>query len=677
MPRNLFRARQFKEERAMKIAMAMLVGLTALLVLGVGARPAPADETQESFAWFDGLGFPDLARCKFIRVATGQSYQERGQPPKKSFLPAFLIKDDGPRFTVFTTTLETQTYTKTAPDKPDHERVGYDARDLRQEATGLLKSLRRPGEEDDFLRRFGARLSERAELFVWARACAAQGHAQLARELLAEAPGVPPLRGRAAEPFFQAIAADVAHAQMWRAVEAFGDPAVPRKELLVRFTWIARHFPKSRYAEEARQTAALLETMVAEDEAHARKPVKPAQALTRPERIAELIFRLRDQNGGQLSQPGSCDIFINDRLGDPKAEKSPAQKLVDIGYDAVPQLLAAIEDERFTRSVGFHRNFYFSHFVLRVGDCAAVILEQIAGRSFWEPRTTSAAMLKDGHGPAVKQRAQAWWQEYQQLGERGALLVGTEAGDENSPAQAERLVEKYPDNALDAILMGLHHCKQDWHRKRLVEIAARLPGEVPAAFLRRELRGSMVGARVAAARGLLERGRDEGVKAMIKEWTQGGPAEGVEDLIAFLLWCGKPEAVRALARNWQDQPVGLRGEIVSQVFSRGLEGEKYRQPVPAAVQEAIDGLLVAALEDTGRWINWSASWNDKTFSNPRICDLSGFVLARRWNQPAAFDPEGPIQDRNRQRVELKNAWLKQQGKEPGPIPGKVERPPDR
>jgi hypothetical protein len=161
--------------------------------------------------------------------------------------------------------------------------------------------------------------------------------------------------------------------------------------------------------------------------------------MTTEERVAELIFRLREQNGQQWSQPGSCDIFIHDRFGDRKGQKSPAQQLVEIGYDAVPQLIAVIEDDRFTRSVGFHRNFHFSHFVLRVGDCALAILERIAARSFWEPRSTSAAMLKDGQAPAAKAKVQAWWQEFQKKGETRMLIQGTEAGDDASPAQAERL----------------------------------------------------------------------------------------------------------------------------------------------------------------------------------------------------------------------------------------------
>src|SRR5207244_11567667 len=128
-------------------------------------------------------------------------------------------------------------------------------------------------------------------------------------------------------------------------------------------------------------------------------------------------------------------------------EKSPAQQLVDIGYDAVPQLIAVLEDERFTRSVGYQRNFYFSHFVLRVGDCAEAVLERIAGRTFWEPRSSSAAMLKDGQIKEVRKSVQDWWDAFKRNGEKQVLIDGVSSGDYNSPKQAKRLVNKYPESA--------------------------------------------------------------------------------------------------------------------------------------------------------------------------------------------------------------------------------------
>src|SRR5262249_47688531 len=160
--------------------------------------------------------------------------------------------------------------------------------------------------KDGLPRRFGEHLGEPAELFVWARACAAQGKPSLAEQLFGQAKQSAEVRNHHAETntaFHQMITNDIAHGQMWQALNAFGDLSVSRMELQVRFDWIVKHFPDSPHWQRAKETAELLKKMVAEDEAHARKAQKPTKEITKEEKIAELIFRLRDQNGHQWFQP--------------------------------------------------------------------------------------------------------------------------------------------------------------------------------------------------------------------------------------------------------------------------------------------------------------------------------------------------------------------------------------
>ena len=63
---------------------------------------------------------------------------------------------------------------------------------------------------------------------------------------------------------------------------------------------------------------------------------------------------------------------------------SPSTQLVAIGEPALEQLIDAVDDDRFTRCVGYHRNFYFSHGIIRVGGCCLRIIERIklSGREF-------------------------------------------------------------------------------------------------------------------------------------------------------------------------------------------------------------------------------------------------------------------------------------------------------
>ena len=53
--------------------------------------------------------------------------------------------------------------------------------------------------------------------------------------------------------------------------------------------------------------------MVAQDEAHSKNGPANFDALPVDQRVHELIFQLRDQNGRQWSQPGWCDIFNDER----------------------------------------------------------------------------------------------------------------------------------------------------------------------------------------------------------------------------------------------------------------------------------------------------------------------------------------------------------------------------
>jgi hypothetical protein len=683
------------------LRVPLLAGIGCLILLlaalGEANPPVPDEGIQEAYAWFDTLGFPDLARSKYVKVATGNWWRSGEDPPQNSYQYAFLLKEEGQTFTVFTTALATQTFKKTPPGTPEHERVGFEEADLKKVVDAYLKELQKPSDDSRFLRRFGERIGEGAKLFIIARACAQRGYAEQARQMAGQAQKWLEV-GRPDKPqsLRQQLCDAFAHSLLWRAVEDFGDPTISRKELLARFEKIAKDFPEAkglppadddakvnpahgRHGMMARHYADLLKNMVAEDEAHARKPAKPEQERTRQERIGELIFRLRDQNGHQWSQPGACNIFATNEDGFSYGEgNSPAHQLVKIGYDAVPQLIDVLEDERLTRSVGFHRNFYFSHHVLRVGDCALAILQRISGRRFWEGTSTTAGMTKDQQAAETKKKVQAWWAEFQKKGEKQMLIEGVQAGGYDSVDQGRMLRDRYPDAALDALVEGVAKAPNEWVRTSLIEIVAGIKGERTLAFLRGLLKAPDLQTRVDAARGLLTQGHDDGIQPMIREWqrvpatTEGG--EGNGSLIGFLAHCGRAEAIQALGANLRKRPVDERMSILEAVAEVGNDEKK---PPSPAVVAARDELLVQALTDTAERRGMSGTWGDKSFSDPRLCDVAGHLLSRLWKQPDAFDLSGTLRTRDRQRVELQNAWRKKQGLEllPLPAPRKVNRLP--
>jgi hypothetical protein len=651
-----------------------------------GAKSPLTEADQKAIAWFDTLGFPDLAKKKCVRVATGMWSQSGNDSPVNRYVLAFLLSEKGDEFTVFTPDLITQDYRRTKPGTPEHERVDYGPVDLKKAAEAQLAQLRMPTDKNDPWRRFGERLSERGEVFVLARVCAANGLEGLAHELICEAAKMPDRHdGKGPPDLIKALSDEIAYNRMWRAVLDCGEPSVPRRELVERFHQIAKHFPTSEYAARANETAELYAQMVKEDEEHDRKGVRLLDKMPTKERVAELIYELRDQNGQQWSQPGSCDIFF-----DPRGEKSPAHQLVAIGFDAVPQLIDAVDDRRFTRSVGFHRNFYFSHHVLRVGDCAEAILERIAGRSFYTRTYTNAAMVKDGQESETKKEIRKWWKEVQTKGEKQVLIEAVAAGDQNAVYQAQQLLKKYPHAALGPIVAAVKKQTNDNLRTELIAAVCEIPGEESTKFLLEEMqKGPCGSSRVSAASGLFQRGHAEAVPAMIGMWesasiesrsTERPNDDGTDALIEFLAQSNMPAAIDSLAKHMGQHGVDRRIAIISafgsshmlSVMSSGLGGGlRTGESGPAQkaeVEKAVERLLVAALDDAEAREGMSGSWDGKSFQDPRVCDFAGHILAQRLPKKYVFDLSAPLGEREQQRLAMINVWRTEQKLPPRRLP---------
>jgi hypothetical protein len=472
---------------------------------------------------------------------------------------------------------------------------------------------------------------------------------------------------------------------MWDNVLAFGDTTISRQELLGRFEQFVEDFPESEHTARAQETVMILRQMVKEDKEYAKR-VESLEATTLDQRTADLIFQLRDQNGHQWSQPGYCDIFSDER-----GEDSPAHQLVKIGYPAIPQLITALDDRRLTRSVGYHRNFYFSHHVLRVGDAALAIIERIAGRGFCRRYSTTSEAVKDGEIPSVRVEVEAWWHEFQAKGEKQMLIEAVEAGDHNSPSQACLLVTKYPDAAFEAIAKGIHNAENWWIHSELVTVVAKLEGETSVPLLLSIVgSGPYLSSRVAAAEGLHQHGHPDGVAAMMREWTEPGESDpdefrSQEQLVKFLVACGGPEALRTLGKNLHEQPVNIRIEVILALYrkrsfahgsctdSTSLSENSYE---PSEMASAIEELLVWALDDTEEDIGRGIYLDDKEFPTPRVCDLAGHELAQRWPDRYEFDIEDSLAERNRKLIELQNVWRMARGLVPLSHQPEIPRIPD-
>lgn len=649
-------------------------------------------EAAADFAWFSTLGFPDVRGCPAAHVTTGRWNQIGAQTPE-AFPPsrAFLLRhgDDG-RFTVLTPDLFTRDYTTTPPGTPEYKRVGYEEASLAAEADAFLDEFARPPATDSekFRRRFRERVPERTEVFVWAWACWRNGLGALAARLYERAAAMPKSNARDPEttPFRERLESDLGYAMIWRATLDFDDLTIPRVRLLESFERIAHDYPASEYASRARETADLLRTMVAEDAAHSAQASVPPASLPPEQRAAELIFRLRDQHGRQDSQPGSCDVFSEDRFGPPgktEEEKSPAMQLVDLGFAAVPPLIAAMDDKHFSRSVGFWRDFVFSHHVLTVGECVRLILDRIAGQENYFSWSSSGKMSSDDEIALARTHALAWWKDVQQKGEKQTLIDAVIQGGRNAQGPARRLCERYPDAALAPIIEGVKHSSEDWARAGLVVLAGELPGDDGVPFFKDEMsQGPHLEERLEAARALWQHGHpDEAVAAVIHEWEKlqnVRPGEENErdnlpqGLIAFLNRCERVDAMEALGRNLRQRLVSVRMDVVRAMMppdpsldfgsvGKGADDE-------AKVASACEALLISELDDNDERFGMSALIYNQPVNDPRMGDVAGEYLAQRFPGKYTYDISATPKQRERQRLACLNVWRREHGQEALPAP---------
>ena len=681
---------------------------TLLLLLKVSAQEALPDplyakltpDAAQAFSWFDKLGFPDVRGCKFGRVGTRTRWDDGSEyeQPKSERIEAFLTeaKPDG-TFAVLTLDLLTKHYERTPAD----DSAFIEELPLEEWAKKRLRALQTPPDDDDgWSFRFDRRLSGRAEAFVLAWGCARNGHATIAQRLYTHAAGIRDQRGNAAtvwtkgSSFLEVLEGDIGYAMMWQAVLACDHPSVSREELLARFERIITHCPSSEYIPRARKTAALLKQMIREDREHAAKKLKPLAEMSTEERVAELIFQLREQDG---SAPcGTCYTFDN-REGE---ADTPAHQLVAIGHAAVPQLIVALDDQRLTRSVSYRHNFRFTHHVLRVGGCAQEILNGISGRFFYERTDTADDMAKGDEATSVKEQVQKWWAAIKEKGEKQVLIEATAVADEDADDQAQMLLEKYPEAALEAIAQGIANSKHSHIRTDLVAIAAATEGADAIPILLREMRtAKSLHTRLAAAAGLHSRGDSRAVQAMAREWADHQPEtnpvgrmgnmgngndddegedrwdDSVEWLIAFFAVADSPVAIKALADGLMQQPVEVRTRVTQamakdedSLFWRFRGPRPKEKPRPATLLE-IEALLVAALADTDE------ARDDQIYpkrETRRICDLAGRILADRWPEKYRFDAIASLRMRDKQRIACSNVWRR--GKNLTLLPMPMERP---
>ncbi|MFO0934444.1 MAG: hypothetical protein U1E39_17285 [Planctomycetota bacterium] len=682
-----------------------LVGATWNPVHAGDAPPAaPAgsarltDADRAFFAWWDAKGFPDVTKLPFVTLGEPEprSYAGRG-PEEGPELPAgaFLIADTGKEVTLFRTDLRTvRAPLKSALPKGKAEGresgVEYRKADLaawvRQGLDILAKDPADTAwfdKSDPFKAHRWSYPNQAFRIAVLARALAGRGEEALARTMCDRAlfEGTRPSRTEQygkddprPRTSYESIQGAIEREVEYVLREKFGDPRLSWEDLLAAHEAWARAFsPESLTSTEG--AVAVLRAMVAEGRARKSPPAKPADRPPPLDRMATLVRDLQDVASSYYDTWGY-------RAPGDKAKEGPKPadvQLLAAGFEAVPALLDALDDLRFSRTLEIddtgHAQYRGDVRVLRVGQLAWTLLDKIA----------SGALTAAGAGgpptsgrPTRRRAAEAWYATVKDRGEKTILMDQVAQGTYESRAAADRLVKLDPEAAVQPLETGIAASDPGAARSNLVSVLTGLKSPtVVAALLRllEPLKGTDDGVSVAAS--LWQRGRREGLDALIRAWTQAGAAredgppglgrafgafEG-RNLVESLVGTGHPDAVRALAADIAKRSAGDRVEIVRAFSPPRKDGFRsgYVLPMKAEAEPLIEALLAERLADGerahGLYMGTSSDEGDDPIGKePVVGEMAAWTLAERYPTRWKFNPKASAKDRAAARTALADKW---------------------
>jgi len=666
------------KRRSLRHALAFIFAFAILAAWAYPRRAFLRPDRLSALVWFKTLDFPDAKNLPYVRVATGGSSRTGNEAPVNTFVEGFLVKEDVDSFTVFLCSipdlkgpfqispfyslLTTVRFVRRNTG-PAYQQTGYEVLDFDEVSSDALDRVRRAS-----MGQFWGR-SGRSQVFAFAQACRQKGLLEKASALMNFTGNV--LDDQTGDPvpwsLRETLQREIGAAVLRRAEKDWGDASISWAELLKVYEKFDRRFPACPKVDYAQESADLLRKMIAEESAHHPKPV---EQMTSAEQAAENIYQLRYLNTSYPSIHSGYPLSVGTRKGE--EGNTPVHRLVALGDKAVPQLIEALDDRRFTRTMTPQFNGGIPPTVMRVGDFAREILGYLAGRSFYARGTNNGA---------VRQQVEAWWREAQSKGEKQVLVETTAAGGQAGLTAARKLAEKYPDAAIDAIEAAILATKEQGYRGEFVEVAGNLPGNMPLVFLRSKLApGNGLYCQVYAARALFARREPGAVPAMIEAWRSAQPRFPADEsdvyseigpVIAFLAGSGNPEAIDALRSDMGKTPVDVRLAIVkafapwSTIGGGSWTGKSVdimqlppgleMQPEENA-DVAIEHLLVAALDDNGRRAHMKGLFNHLHYEDPRICDFAAAILAIRSPKKYGFRWSSNAAECDAQIAVLRDQW---------------------
>ena len=367
--------------------------------------------------------------------------------------------------------------------------------------------------------------------------------------------------------------------------------------------------------------------------------------------------------------------------------------MIRIGFPAVPRLIEHLDDERFTHSVSF---WYGGSMqvggpdpVLRVGDLAWHVLDQISGETLLEEKRDQPPPVGTPKRAELLAAARRWFEGTRGRTEAQVLAEAVDRGGEVSARAAWRLAEVDPAVAVVSIGRRLHAGRAvHHHEENLVRILDGIDSPAARATVL-SLLGPEVPRRVraAAATLLARRGRAEGVDVAVELFARVEESERVEwmapdrpeALLEALLDSASPRAIEAVSRVLPAYSVDVRLAAPMHVRGAGTgfrsDEEKAKAPKPTAASEAaVDALLGSLLEDVTVRMGMTLGYDDGAIEDPVVGEMAALALARRHPDRWSFDERAVPAARKRARVRIANDRRALAGKPPLPAPASPPRP---
>ena len=652
------------------------------------AKTLDIEQIEDLERWLDPILEGKLKNAVLVKVWTGESEENGGRASKPSPLCRYgiLLSDSDKHFRIFDLiSLQKLSFVKFENTDQPHLRVAYERATLKQVKKQVFNNL-----DDAFFPGFSIPPAQRALI-----ACLSYraGQTDEAIKLIDEIPNADG-NNQSAEKIKRLIAEDFSGTWVRAALLKFSDTSIGYAELMQPFRQVVKHFPETENARNAKESLEILGKMIQEEKAYAKQLTARKHSGIKPtekQQIADLIFQLRSQKGERSCliidrnerrlytdmYHARCDIFF-----DPRGEQSPAHQLLKLGETAIPQLINALEDERFTRSLDDDET------VLRVCDCAADIISQIAGRRFDHLNPQGGVMMNDGQSLKTKAMIKKWWGEYQRKGRKQMLIEGTARGDSDSLYQFDRLIAEYPDAVVPPMIEGAKNTHLADVYTTFIRQLGSMNDDSSLKFLNSEFESeSRLVFRPLLAVQLMNRKQEDIVARMIAQFEKIVSNAGVEKklfeqepfggntsapkttekMLEFLMASNHPKAIKVIADNFGNLVVEDRLSLLRCMVDSAPSGNnrqtmipkkfRYKKGDPHEFDAAYEHFLHQVLSDTERRTRLQMGLNGYRFKDPRICDFAAYALAKYFPSKYKY-PRNPSDE---ERESIRQQFLKQRG----------------